>query len=179
MSDDNRHNKSTKQFLNLLMANQGRILSYIGTLVPNYQDADDIMQETASLMWEKFDQYEIGTDFAAWGVKIAYYNVLRYRRKKGKEKIHFSDQLFEQVREITEKKCSNLDQKVEALHSCIKKLEEKDRSLLRARYELNQTAKSVAQRTGKSLQTVYRSLGRVHHILYRCINRFLSGQGVR
>ncbi len=52
------NNKKTKIFLSLLMANQRRINSYILSVVPNFSDADDIMQETISVMWRKFDRFE-------------------------------------------------------------------------------------------------------------------------
>ncbi len=56
-----------ERFMRLLLANQQRIYGLILALVPNWNDADDIMQETSAVMWAKFDDYEAGTDFAAWG----------------------------------------------------------------------------------------------------------------
>ena len=46
------------------MRHQNRIFAYILTLVPHGADAEDIMQETASVAWEKFGTFKEGTDFA-------------------------------------------------------------------------------------------------------------------
>ena len=61
-----KRNKDT-QFLDLLMRNQKRIYNFILLLVPNYSDADDLMQETVSVMWSKFDSYEPGYSFYGLG----------------------------------------------------------------------------------------------------------------
>ena len=53
------------EFLRLYTKYQHRILSYIFVLVPNRTDAEDLLQDTAVLLWAKFDEFESGTDFAA------------------------------------------------------------------------------------------------------------------
>ena len=70
-----------EQFMRLFLQSERRILGFILSLVPNLSDAEDLMQETCSIMWSKIDQFEPGTDFTAWGISIARYRVLTYRRK--------------------------------------------------------------------------------------------------
>jgi len=72
------------EFVTLLTAQQARIYAYILSLVPNFNDADDLLQDTTKLMWEKFDDFVLGTDFLAWGKKIAYYQIMDYYRNKRK-----------------------------------------------------------------------------------------------
>jgi RNA polymerase sigma-70 factor (ECF subfamily) len=57
--------RDPSEFLGLLVPNQRRIQAFILTLVPNVADAEDIYQETLSEMWNKFDSFEVGTDFVA------------------------------------------------------------------------------------------------------------------
>ncbi len=45
-------------------------------------------------MWQKFDDFEIGTDFACWGVKTAHHKILGDRRKKSNQKVFFSDGIY-------------------------------------------------------------------------------------
>ncbi|MHC5160788.1 MAG: sigma factor, partial [Planctomycetota bacterium] len=92
---DSNQNK-TEEFLSLLMSNQRRINSYVLSLVPNMNDADDIMQETITVLWRKFDEFQVGTNFASWGMKVAFYCVLDFRKKKAKDKLVFSDDLLNQ-----------------------------------------------------------------------------------
>ncbi len=168
----------TRLFLSLLMTSQRQISSYIGVLVPDFHDADDIFQQTIAVMWEKFSQYRPGTDFAAWGIRIAYYNILRYRREKGKSKVQFSDSIFQCFCNVMEKTYSQTDEKLSALRRCMKKLSASDKQLLHLRYGMNQAVQSIAEQYHQSVQSVYRALTRVHLILERCIRRTLSGEEI-
>ena len=69
----------TERFLHLLTANHHRIYAFIMTLVPNSNDADDIMQETTTVMLKKFGEFELGTDFVAWGIAVAHYVILSFK----------------------------------------------------------------------------------------------------
>ena len=180
MSEPSRNpDQLTRQFLSLLMAHQRQISAYISVLVPNFTDADDILQQTITVMWEKFGQYQAGTDFAAWGVRIAYYNILRYRKEKSKTAAQFNDSVFQSFCRVMEKKYSRADENLSALRSCIQKLTAGDKHLLHLRYGMNQTVRDIAQQTCKSIQFTYRALSRVHQFLHRCIHRTLGEDGLR
>jgi RNA polymerase sigma-70 factor (ECF subfamily) len=165
------NDKKTNVFLSLLMANQRRINSYILSVVPNFSDADDIMQETISVMWRKFDGFEVGTDFAGWGIKVAYYCILDYRRKKGQERVVYSENLFRQINDIAKEKQDQTDARITYLRRCIEKLKAGDQRLLKARYELNYNVNSLAVQLDRSVQYVYKHLARIHHTLNLCVKR--------
>jgi RNA polymerase sigma-70 factor (ECF subfamily) len=172
------NNKKTKVFLSLLLANQRRINSYILSLVPNFNDADDIMQETAAVMWKKFEGFEVGTDFAAWGLKVAHYCILEYRKKKGKDRLVFSEKIFQQISNITCQTPDKTDDRINHLRHCIEKLKPGDQRLLRGRYELNCNASNLAAQLDRSTQYIYKHLARIHHSLNLCVKRALRQEGV-
>ena len=172
------NSKRTEVFLSLLMANQRRINSYILSLVPNFNDADDIMQETITVMWRKFEGFEIGTDFAGWGLKVAYYCILNYRKNKGKDKLVFSDNIFRQIQDVAKQKQNDTDERINYLRRCIEKLKSADQRFLKARYELNYDVKSLAVQLDRSVQYVYKHLSRIHHTLTLCVKRAVRGQEV-
>ena len=62
---------------------------------------------------------------------------------------------------------------LEAVKRCIQKLDMKDYKLVHLRYELNETVKYIASRFGLSVQSIYKSLARIHNILMSCVNRQL------
>ena len=164
-------NKKTKVFLSLLMANQRRINSYVLSVVPNLSDADDIMQETISVMWRKFDEFEVGTDFTSWGMKVAYYCILDHRKKKAKDKLVFSDDLFQKIEGIAAEKQQDTEERIEFLRRCIGNLQPADQRLLKARYELSYSAQNLAVQLDRSVQYVYKHLARIHHTLDLCVKR--------
>ena len=82
---DKNNPQMTQKFLGYYVQNQKRIYGYILSVVSNWSDVEDILQDTTSLMWKKFDEFTEGTSFSGWGIQIAKYKVLEFRRKNRKE----------------------------------------------------------------------------------------------
>ena len=57
------------------------LLRYVMTMLPNRAIAEDIVQETAKNLWEKFDQSDQSQPFLPWARKFAYFETLNQRRK--------------------------------------------------------------------------------------------------
>ena len=60
-----KENVKIEAFVSLFASHQARIYSFILSRIPNFSEADDVMQETSKMMWIKFDEFERGTDFVA------------------------------------------------------------------------------------------------------------------
>lgn len=67
---------SELQFATLLTSHQGRLFAYVLSLVGDADQACDVMQETNAVLWQKSAEFEIGTSFAAWMMKTAFYQVM-------------------------------------------------------------------------------------------------------
>lgn len=161
-----------KQYISLLTANYCRISSYISCLVPVHNDAEDVMQETTALMWEKFNTYEPGTDFLAWALAIARYKVLSYRRDKARSRLRFDDNVIELIDNVSKVKLHNEQStaKIGYLKECIGKLTKSEYLLIKLKYSQNYTNKKLAGRTGVSVNTISRHLSRIYHNLSVCVN---------
>jgi RNA polymerase sigma-70 factor (ECF subfamily) len=105
--------------------------------MPGCSEVRDIQQEVNILLWEKMDQFKLGTNFGAWACTVAYYKVLDYRKKQKKNGfLVFSDELASLFRwESISRKPEALEAKRSALHDCLRKLTDKERALLDARYD--------------------------------------------
>ena len=172
MEKDYVNNLKVNQFVELLTSHQSRIHSYVLALAPNFNDADDIMQETSKMMWNKFHEFEIGTDFLAWGRRIAYYRVLEYRRKRSRNKtIRFSDEVVQVLEADSRVHQDRSREYMTSLQDCVGKLPGKDRDLVSLRYDHNLKVKEIARRLGRSVQSVYQNLARVHELLLACVQR--------
>lgn len=163
-----------REFLQLYQAHERRIFGFILTLVPQWSEAEDLLQETTMTMWSKFHTFEPGTDFAAWALCIARYRVMNHRRKKRNQRVQFSDEILEALDERVRSATSELDTLREALGGCLRKLPQRDRDLIELRYEYGATTRSVAQRVGRSTDAVYKALNRIHVQLLYCIRRALA-----
>ena len=89
-----------KLFLRQFLDNERRLYAYIVTLLANRADADDVLQETSMVMWDKFDDANPPRDFFAWGCRIAYFKVLDFRKKSGRSRVQFSQAMLERVADI-------------------------------------------------------------------------------
>ncbi|MFC1762069.1 sigma-70 family RNA polymerase sigma factor [Planctomycetota bacterium] len=167
----------TERFLQLLMANQQRIYAFILGMVFNRSDADDVMQEATIVMWRKFGEFRPGTDFVAWGVTIAKYQVLGFRQKHRSLLLRFSEETLQALEADADSMLSQLDSRLDAMEHCMAKLKGRDRELVQMRYTQDMTVKKVAERIGRSIHTVYKSLGRIHDLLLHCVRRQLMTEG--
>ncbi|AQT69105.1 RNA polymerase sigma factor RpoE [Anaerohalosphaera lusitana] len=175
--DNSVRDEKGREFVSLLTAQQARIYSYILSMVPRLNDADDILQETTGLMWEKFDSFEHGTDFLAWGKKFAYYLVLDYyRKKKKRNEFYYDHQLIAKLDRNFQRVSDSSKDYQTYLKGCVKKLKGQDRKLLQLRYFENHTAKNLASRFGCSVQYVYRNISRIHQLLLACIQKQVAGK---
>ncbi|MBI9018224.1 MAG: sigma-70 family RNA polymerase sigma factor [Phycisphaerae bacterium] len=175
MSDINNNNESGSQsvrydeFLKLFVSNQKRIYSFIVMLVPNFTDADDIMQDTVEVMWRKFADYESGTSFVAWAVKIARYRVMNYRRTKQRAKVLYTDSLLEAIVDEAVTINDELQDRLGLLRDCREQLSDRDNELLKLRYEKSKSTRDLSDIFNRNMRGVNRDLAKIHAILEKCV----------
>ena len=165
------------QLMRLITEHQRRIFGYIYTLVPDRQDAQDILQETSVVLCQKFDQFRPGTDFAAWACQIAYWEVRRARQKFARSKVIFNQEVVDAIAETAAELLPEMGARHEALAKCLQKLHPRDRELLLTRYEPGSGVEEAAQRSGRSLVAAYKALARLRKLLLDCVTNQLSLEG--
>jgi RNA polymerase sigma-70 factor (ECF subfamily) len=175
-SDDERDRG--QRFMQEYSRIQRRLYGFVVSLVPDFSMADDIVQDTVSVMWLKFDEFEPGTDFCAWAFKIARYRVLYYRRCKLDMKNRFSDQTLEHLSEAAESASPQMDCQREMLKKCLRKLTSNEREILHLRYEEGASVKKVAAFTNLNVNTLYKMLSRIHLSLLNCIQTKMRQEGL-
>jgi RNA polymerase sigma-70 factor (ECF subfamily) len=176
MNEDKRPecSENYRLFIKLYLANERRIYGFVRALIPNWNDVDDIIQETASVMWSKFDQFEKGTNFSAWALKIAHNQVLNYCKSRKKDRLCFSETALEGIANKSMHHVQNTDERLSLLRICLQKLQAAELSLIQMRYEPGGSTKSVSQQTGKNLHVLYRHLNKIHAKLLMCIRRTMT-----
>jgi RNA polymerase sigma factor (sigma-70 family) len=63
-------------YLRLFLSSEREVFRYVATLVPTPAEAEEIVQQTAVLLWEKFDAYDPEKPFTPWACRFAL-NVAR------------------------------------------------------------------------------------------------------
>lgn len=166
-----------EQFLRLLIGNQQNIYAFILAMIHNRNDADDILQETITVMWRTFKEYQPGTSFVAWGISIARNLVLKYFEKNRYSKVKFSPDIEKEIDSIAAKTLESGENRIDALRNCLKKLNLQNMGLIQLHYEEGKPLRQIATERGISTYTMYRIMGRIHKVLEQCIHKTLFPEG--
>lgn len=164
-------------FLALHAHNHARISAYVHTIVPSWQDAEEIIQDTLLVLWRKFDDFDPSTNFFAWAARVAQYEVLNHRRKNKRQVVALDEDVIEAVGATAAKHLEDLDLRRESLEHCINKLPVRDRKLVHLRYQEGGDIQTAANAVHRSTGHVQRLLGKIRSQLLRCIRLQLSEVG--
>jgi RNA polymerase sigma-70 factor (ECF subfamily) len=163
------------EFAEYLRQDQTRLYGYIHSLVRDLNDADDLYQQTALILWKKFAEFDRRRRFFAWACGIARLEVANFLRSRGRQRLYFSDDLSLQLIEAhTELSPEESEDRRDALARCVEKLRQRDRELLTECYGEESGVHGAADRRGRSPQSVYNSLRRIRRALFECIARTLE-----
>ncbi len=167
-----------KLFLKLFRENEDVLFGFIMKLIPNYSVAEDVMQETMMVMWEKFDTFQEGTSFIAWAKQIARYKTIGHVRKSQRRSmVHFSDNVIEELAN-QEPSAASQNEYLEALQNCIHKLRDRSRKIIQLRYLKEMKVKDIASLMGLTHNALSKHMSRIHHSLKNCVERTLHAWDV-
>ncbi len=167
--------KRTVDFLRLFVRHQQEIYAFVLTLVPHIHDADDLFQDGMATMWRKFDQFKLGTNFAAWAVQIMRYQILDYRRNLARSKrVALEDSVLEALLDHMPAIQDEMPIRLEALRKCQTLLDDRAKRILKMRYEHNTPIPEVASYLKVSRRHLYHILGQINSVLLRCMRRTLA-----
>jgi RNA polymerase sigma-70 factor (ECF subfamily) len=172
MSKDKKNEKDIDSFVRLLANHQGQIYSYILSLVGNFNDADDVLQETFSKMWDFYDNFQPGTDFLKWSLAIAHYRILDYRNKlKRDRKFIYSEDFFSRLSDVAHQNLSKTNEYLEMLKKCVSQLKKEDEDIVKMRYGNAMHVREIALRVDKTTRNIYYALARIQRLLLKCMNQ--------
>lgn len=153
------------------------ILRFVLTLVPDRHQAEDIVQETARVLWQKFDTYDTERPFWPWARQIAHFEVLKHRKRHGSTRQVFSDELVELLARERSEQEGILEARRQALQHCLKALPEDDRRLLAQRYGDNLGIEEIARERRKTVNALSLVLHRLRQKLAQCVRQSLRSEG--
>lgn len=153
---------------------QRRLYTFIVSLVRSPSDADDVLQDTNLVLWQKSQEYRPGTNFDAWAFAIARFQVMAFRKRKARAHEVFDDELLATLADEAEARADLSDRRRLALVQCLSKLRPEQAALVGERYQPGGCVSAIAQRAGKSPKAVSEQLARIRAALLRCIHQTLS-----
>ncbi len=161
----------TAKFVELIVKYDRELRRYIQALVARRDDADEVMQQTALVLWEKFSEYDDSRDFLPWAKRFAYFEALNFRKLHARSKLIFNDEVMLLIAETLQESNERSNERAKVMVECLSKLSAEDRRLLELRYGNSKTLKSIAQEEQGDPKMFYRRLEKIRQTLLECIDR--------
>ena len=128
----NGHNTSNNEaFLKLFLKHESGLRCYIRSCVIRPEEVDEIMQEVSLVAWRKFESLEQPEKFGAWTCLIARFEVLKFRRKKARDRLVLDEDIIAKIGIDAEEQVSRRQLQLSALDKCLKKLRPPEKQLVR------------------------------------------------
>jgi RNA polymerase sigma-70 factor (ECF subfamily) len=163
-----------EQFVSELTRCQGPLMGYLTSVTGDVDAAAEVLQETNLTLWRSFDRYTPGTPFMAWACRVAYFEVLTWRRSQKRDRLRFDESLLEQVAANLERQPEQLIDRHAALQRCLEKLPGEQRRIIELRYRGDTPVDAIANTVGRPVKTVYQMLYRIRLALVRCVEESVA-----
>lgn len=164
-------------YVRLLTEHQSMIRAYIVSLLPGAPGVDDVIQEANAVLWRKRTTFVPGTDFAAWALTIAKFQVMaHWKSLKLRRWVTLDEPVLEKLAGEMEEAMEpgTEDARVDALRECLGELREADRELILQRYWRKTRLQDFAVISGRSVDALKVTLFRLRAGLKRCIDGKIS-----
>src|SRR3954451_8039077 len=101
-----------QRFLSLFLRSEREIFRYVAALVPNVVDAEDIVQQTALSLWEKFDAYDASRPFTPWACRFALNKTRQWIERRQRWQALLENGLAEELAQRREELRPELDRRL-------------------------------------------------------------------
>jgi RNA polymerase sigma-70 factor, ECF subfamily len=177
MDRETRRNFDTepmRELARLWMQSQSAISAYLTANVIDAHHAEDLVQEVAQVVAEKFAEYDRSRSFTSWTLGIARNRLLKYYRTRSRDRLVLSEAALLQLASALERVEYESEDRRIALRKCLERVEGRRRRVLEMRYGANARVGEIAQELGMSTDGVSVMLHRIRSVLFDCIRKQLA-----
>lgn len=165
---------SMRELARLWVQSQSAISAYLTANVIDVHHAEDLVQEVAQVVAEKFNEYDRQRSFTSWALGIARNRLLKYYRTRARDRLVLSELALTQLGNALERVEHEAEDRRTALRICIERVEGRRRRVLELRYGENAKVGEIAQQLDMSSDGVSVMLHRIRTLLYECIQKQLA-----
>jgi len=174
MSADSTHqfrdtSAAQQRFLSMFLRSEREVFRYVAALVPNVTDAEDIVQQTAMALWEKFDDYDPARPFTPWACRFALNKAHQWIERRQRWQGLLERGLAEELAQRRQDLQPEFESRLKHLEGCVRKLPEGQRSLVEGYYYERIGIETLAERSGRSAAATYKMLQRIRLALQHCV----------
>jgi RNA polymerase sigma-70 factor (ECF subfamily) len=165
------------EFAHLLDEAHRSLFGFIFSLLQNRADAEDVYQQCAVVLWKKFSDFTPGTNFVAWAIQIAKFEIKDFVKARRRRKVFFTDAILDAIAVTYQVERTEVQQeRLEALAHCMGKLDKRDRRVLEQCYCVDRNYATIAKAEGKTIAAIYKAISRIRKSLYHCVMRTMAAE---
>lgn len=167
-----------EDFILELTQSQPRLFGFLFKRLANHDQTKEVLQRTNIVLCRKAGNFKLGTNFFAWAVSIAHFQLLAYRKEQVRERLVFSDEVFHILDKQQHEENDGLGSARERLKICLDQMPKANRDMLSQRYDENLTNLQIASALDKSVNAVRLKLHRLRMELLKCVEQRLNEERV-
>lgn len=171
-------NAKHDQFLRLYVSQEEALLGFVRTLVPSREDAREVMQEVAVVLWQRLGDLDDLANFRPWAFGVARFKAMAWLRDRNRDRLVFDEDVLELLADEVTEHADVYEAERRALESCVEKLDPAQRKLLDAAYAPGARIDALAAAAGRSPMSFYKALHRIRLALMNCTHRMLAQEGL-
>jgi RNA polymerase sigma-70 factor (ECF subfamily) len=164
-----------QRFLSLFLRSEREVFRYVAALVPNVADAEDIVQQTALVLWEKFDAYDSSQPFTPWACRFALNKTKQWIERRQRWQALLEGGLAQELAQRREELRPEMETRLKHLEGCLGKLPDGQLSIIESYYYRRDSIDKVAEHSGRTVAATYKALQRVREALQDCIENAAKG----
>jgi RNA polymerase sigma-70 factor (ECF subfamily) len=168
-------NAAQQRFLSLFLRSEREIFRYVAALVPNVADTEDIVQQTALSLWEKFDAYDPNQPFTPWACRFALNKAKQWIERRQRWQALLENGLAEELAQRREELRPEMESQLRHLEGCLGKLPEEQRTIVEGYYYRRDDIEKLAEHSGRTVAATYKTLQRIRAALQTCIENAAKG----
>lgn len=165
---------SNSEFLTLFLRYQRSLRAFVGSLVRDRDQFDDVMQDVVVTLCEKFDSFDRERDFGSWARGIAANKVMQFRDRASRCPTPFSPEVIQAIVDAFDHRRDRPEME-DALDQCLAGLPENSREVLTGWYANSWPIERIAERLSSTPVAAYKTLQRLRARLLECVQRRLAG----
>ncbi|TWU49077.1 RNA polymerase sigma factor CnrH [Rubripirellula reticaptiva] len=168
---EKRVDETTRQATRQWTLAQPAVSAFVTSVVRDFRDRDDVLQDVAVAVIESFDSYDPNFPFVAWAIGVARNQVRLYLRERRRDRLVFDDDTVASLAIAVAEVAHEESNRMEHLDDCIHSIEGRARLLLKLRYKSDMKPAAIADRVDMTANAVAKALQRVRDRLRKCVDQ--------
>lgn len=169
-SSDSSPKLSEGEFMRLFVKHEPALRAFARSILPDWNSVEDALQEASVTMWEKLGQLADEDGFLPWAKVIVRFKCLSAIATVRRNRHVLSDEVLELIADEAEAMDAvEIVNVRRALNTCLSQFSTPHQELLLAPYAGDGRVKQLAEQGPKSVNALYKLLGRLRAKLATCV----------